>query len=66
VLAEQAKSTPERIEHVYEQRGYPHGSGSKASEMLHALEESGCQRFYPQMFLGNPADYDMILDAYTI
>ena len=66
LLAEQTKSTPERIEHVYEQRGYPHGSGSKPSEMLHALEESGCQRFYPQMFLGNPADYDMILDAYTI
>jgi hypothetical protein len=33
--------------------------------MLQALGEAGCQRFYPQMFLGNPADYDIILDAYS-
>jgi len=64
VLAERTKSSPERITQVYEERGYPHGSGSKPAEMIHALEEAGCGRFYPQMFLGNPADYDMILDAY--
>lgn len=63
-LAEQTHSTPERIEEVYERRGYPHGSGGKASEMLAALGEAGCRRFYPQMFLGNPDDYDLILDAY--
>jgi hypothetical protein len=33
--------------------------------MLAALEEVGCRRFYPQMFLGNPTDFDLILDAYT-
>jgi alkanesulfonate monooxygenase SsuD/methylene tetrahydromethanopterin reductase-like flavin-dependent oxidoreductase (luciferase family) len=64
MLAERTRSTPERIEQVYEERGYPHGSGSKPSEMLAALEEVGCSRFYPQMFLGNPDDYDIILDAY--
>jgi alkanesulfonate monooxygenase SsuD/methylene tetrahydromethanopterin reductase-like flavin-dependent oxidoreductase (luciferase family) len=63
-LAERTRSTPERIEHVYDERGYPHGSGSKPSEMLAALGDAGCERFYPQMFLGNPDDYDMILDAY--
>jgi alkanesulfonate monooxygenase SsuD/methylene tetrahydromethanopterin reductase-like flavin-dependent oxidoreductase (luciferase family) len=63
-LAGRTNSTPERIEEVYEERGYPHGSGSKPAEMLAALEEAGCQRFYPQMFLGDPDDYDIILDAY--
>ena len=29
-----------------------------------ALGEVGCERFYPQMFLGDPGDYDIILDAY--
>jgi alkanesulfonate monooxygenase SsuD/methylene tetrahydromethanopterin reductase-like flavin-dependent oxidoreductase (luciferase family) len=64
ILAERTRSTPERITEVYQARGYPHGSGSKPAEMLLALEEVGCRRFYPQMFLGNPADYDLILDAY--
>ena len=32
--------------------------------MLKAVEEAGCQRFYPQMFLRNPGDFDIILDAY--
>jgi alkanesulfonate monooxygenase SsuD/methylene tetrahydromethanopterin reductase-like flavin-dependent oxidoreductase (luciferase family) len=64
MLADRTKSTPERIEQVYEERSYPHGSGSKAAEMLSALEEAGCQRFYPQMFLRNPEDFDIILDAY--
>lgn len=63
-LAEKTGSSPERIEQVYEQRGYPHGSGSKPAEMLAALGEAGCSRFYPQMFLGDPGDYDLILDAY--
>ena len=63
-LADRTRSTPERIEQVYEERGYPHGSGSKPAEMLKALEEAGCQRFYPQMFLRNPDDFDIILDAY--
>jgi alkanesulfonate monooxygenase SsuD/methylene tetrahydromethanopterin reductase-like flavin-dependent oxidoreductase (luciferase family) len=65
MLAEQTNSSPERIEQVYEERGYPHGSGSKPAEMLLALGEAGCERFYPQMFLGNPADQDIILDAYS-
>lgn len=64
MLADRTKSTPERIEQVYEHRGYPHGSGSKPAEMLAALEEAGCQRFYPQMFVRNPGDFDIILDAY--
>lgn len=64
LLAEQTRSTTERIEQVYEERGYPHGSGSKPAEMLAALDEAGCRRFYPQMFLGNPEDFDLILDAY--
>jgi alkanesulfonate monooxygenase SsuD/methylene tetrahydromethanopterin reductase-like flavin-dependent oxidoreductase (luciferase family) len=64
MLADRTKSTPEHIEQVYEERGYPHGSGSKAAEMLTALEEAGCRRFYPQMFLRNPEDFDIILDAY--
>ena len=64
MMADRTGSPPERIEQVYEERGYPHGSGSKASEMLAALDEAGCQRFYPQMFMRNPADFDVILDAY--
>ena len=64
LLADRTTSTPARIEQVYEERGYPHGSGSKPAEMLKALEEAGCQRFYPQMFLRNPGDFDIILDAY--
>ncbi|HSJ85144.1 MAG TPA: LLM class flavin-dependent oxidoreductase [Acidimicrobiia bacterium] len=64
MLAKRTRSTPERIEQVYEERGYPHGSGSKPSEMLAALGDAGCERFYPQMFLGNPDDFDTILDAY--
>jgi alkanesulfonate monooxygenase SsuD/methylene tetrahydromethanopterin reductase-like flavin-dependent oxidoreductase (luciferase family) len=63
-LAERTSSSPDRIEQVYEERGYPHGSGSKPAEMLSALGEVGCRRFYPQMFLGDPADFDLILDAY--
>jgi hypothetical protein len=34
--------------------------------MIAALEEAGCQRFYPQMLIGedDPADFDTIMDAY--
>jgi alkanesulfonate monooxygenase SsuD/methylene tetrahydromethanopterin reductase-like flavin-dependent oxidoreductase (luciferase family) len=66
MLADRTGSTPEHIEQVYEERGYPHGSGSKSSEMLTALEQAGCQRFYPQMFLRNFQDFDIILDAYRL
>jgi alkanesulfonate monooxygenase SsuD/methylene tetrahydromethanopterin reductase-like flavin-dependent oxidoreductase (luciferase family) len=66
MLAELTRSTPEHIETVYEERGYPHGSGSKPTEMLAALEEAGCRRFYPQLLLGNHEDFDLILDAYEI
>jgi len=62
--AERTKSSPERIEEVYERDGLPHGSGSKAAEMLTALEEAGCQRFYMQMFLGDTGDLDTVLDAF--
>jgi alkanesulfonate monooxygenase len=66
MLADLTRSTPERIETVYAERGYPHGSGSRPAEMLSALEEAGCRRFYPQLLLGNIEDFDLILDAYEI
>jgi alkanesulfonate monooxygenase SsuD/methylene tetrahydromethanopterin reductase-like flavin-dependent oxidoreductase (luciferase family) len=62
--AELFHSTAERIATVYQERGYPHGSGSQAAEMLAALEEAGCRRFYPQLLLGNLEDFDLIVDAY--
>jgi alkanesulfonate monooxygenase SsuD/methylene tetrahydromethanopterin reductase-like flavin-dependent oxidoreductase (luciferase family) len=62
--AERFRSTPERIETIYQERGYPHGSGSQPAEMLAALEEVGCRRFYPQLLLGNLEDFDLVLDSY--
>jgi len=62
--AERTNTSAERIEEVYETQGYPHGSGAKASEMLAALGEAGCERFYIQMFLGDTRDLDTVLDAY--
>jgi alkanesulfonate monooxygenase SsuD/methylene tetrahydromethanopterin reductase-like flavin-dependent oxidoreductase (luciferase family) len=62
--ADRFRSTPDHIESVYQERGYPHGSGSQPSEMLAALEEVGCRRFYPQLLLENLEDFDLILDAY--
>ncbi len=62
--AAKTKSTPDRIEEVYEERGYPHGSGSKASEMLAALAEAGCQRYYMQMFVRDLTVLDVVLEAY--
>jgi len=57
---------PEHIESRWDERGYPHGSGAKGAEMIAELEAAGCQRFYPQMFIGedDPADFDVVLDAY--
>jgi alkanesulfonate monooxygenase SsuD/methylene tetrahydromethanopterin reductase-like flavin-dependent oxidoreductase (luciferase family) len=65
-LAELTGLEPEHIESRWDERGYPHGSGSKGAEMIDELEEAGCQRFYPQMFIGedDPADFDVVLDAY--
>ncbi|MGH8946586.1 MAG: LLM class flavin-dependent oxidoreductase [Acidimicrobiia bacterium] len=58
--------SPEHVESRWDQRGYPHGSGSKPAEMIAALEEAGCQRFYPQVFLteDDPTDFEIILDAF--
>ncbi|HLF59634.1 MAG TPA: hypothetical protein VI980_00465 [Acidimicrobiia bacterium] len=64
LYAERTNTSPTRIEAVYETRGYPHGPGDKAAEMLAALSEAGCQRFYMQMFLGDTQDLDVVLDAY--
>jgi hypothetical protein len=66
-IAELTGKSPEYIEGVWDERGYPHGSGSKAAEMIAALEEAGCDRYYPQVFLSedDPADFDIILDAYA-
>ncbi len=65
-MAELTGHTPDHIEDVWDERGYPHGSGAKSAEMIAALEEAGCQRFYPQVFLGedDPMDFDIVLDAY--
>lgn len=66
-LAERTGQTTDHIEKVYEERGYPHGPGSKGAEMIAALEEAGCQRYYPQVFLDEDdiSDFDVILDAYA-
>jgi alkanesulfonate monooxygenase SsuD/methylene tetrahydromethanopterin reductase-like flavin-dependent oxidoreductase (luciferase family) len=56
-------STAERIEEVYRDRGYPHGFGSQPSEMLAALEDAGCQRYYAQAFGAKTSEYDMMFEA---
>ncbi len=63
-VAELSDQTTERIEAVYEERQYPHGSGGKAAEMIAALDEAGCELHYLQLFGADRADYDLILDAY--
>jgi alkanesulfonate monooxygenase SsuD/methylene tetrahydromethanopterin reductase-like flavin-dependent oxidoreductase (luciferase family) len=63
-LAGLTRQTTERIEQVYVERQYPHGSGSKAAEMVSALEEAGCRLYYPQIFGQDLADYDIVFDAY--
>ena len=57
----------DRVKEVYEERAYPHGPGSKGAEMIAALEDAGCQRYYPQVFLDEDdlSDFDVILDAYA-
>ncbi len=62
-FAERTKSTPERVEEAFEERGYPHGYGSRPSEMLAALEEAGCQRFYAQSFAATVDQFGMIFEA---
>ena len=65
-MAAKTGHTVEHIESVWDERGYPHGPGSKAAEMIAALEEAGCQMFYPQVFADedDPGDFDIIFDAY--
>ncbi len=65
-MSERTGQSVERIEQVWDERGYPHGSGSKPAEMIAALEEAGCERFYPQVFLDedDPSDFDIVIDAY--
>jgi len=65
-IADLTGRDPAYIEERWEERGYPHGSGSKGAEMIAALEEAGCQRFFPQMLIGedDPADFDIVMDAY--
>ena len=66
-IAELTGKPTDHIESVWDERGYPHGSGCKAAEMIAALEEAGCDRFYPQVFLGedDPSDFDLVFDAYA-
>ena len=65
-LAKRTKQDPDHIEKTYAERGWPHGSGSRAAEMLAALEEAGCERYYAQMFFeqGDPIAFDIVMDAY--
>ncbi|HSM44001.1 MAG TPA: LLM class flavin-dependent oxidoreductase [Acidimicrobiia bacterium] len=65
-LADRTGHTPDHVESVWDERGYPHGSGSKPAEMIAALEEAGCERFYPQVFIGedDPSEFDLVFDAY--
>lgn len=62
-FAAKTKSTPERVGEVFIERGYPHGYGSQPEEMLAALEEAGCQRFYAQSFTVTIEQFDMIFEA---
>lgn len=58
---------PDYLEQRLTERGRPHGSGSKPAEMMAALGEAGCQRFYVQAFLvdtGDRATLDDMFDAY--
>ncbi len=65
-LARRTRQDPDHIEKTYTERGWPHGSGSKAVEMLAALEEAGCERYYAQLFFepGDPLSFDTVMDAY--
>lgn len=63
-MAHLTQQTVEHIERTYEDRGYPHGPGSKAAEMVSALEEAGCQRYFPQLFGDDISDMEIIMEAY--
>lgn len=63
-LADVTGQDPDHIEKVYDERGYPHGSGSKPAEMIAALEEAGCDRFYIQAFVADVGEYGTIVEAY--
>ena len=63
-MSERTGRSPEHIAGVYEERGFPHGSGSKPAEMIAALEEAGCRRFYPQVFFTDLSRFDLVFDAY--
>jgi alkanesulfonate monooxygenase SsuD/methylene tetrahydromethanopterin reductase-like flavin-dependent oxidoreductase (luciferase family) len=65
-MAERTGHTSEHVEEVWDERGYPHGSGSKPAEMIAALEEAGCQRFYAQVLVTeeDTSDFDLVFDAY--
>jgi alkanesulfonate monooxygenase SsuD/methylene tetrahydromethanopterin reductase-like flavin-dependent oxidoreductase (luciferase family) len=63
-MADLLEIEPGRLAGGYRKRAYPHGFDHQPAEMIAALEEAGCQRFYLQMFLGDPNDYDMIYTAY--
>lgn len=66
-LADLTGASPEHIESRWIERGYPHGSGGKAAEMIAALEEAGCQRYYAQVFVAEDdlSDFDIVFEALT-
>ncbi len=64
-VADQTGQTPQHIEETYKERSWPHGFGNQPAEMMAALGEAGCQRFYLQMYGAALDDYDSILDAYS-
>lgn len=63
-FAEMTGQSTDHIEETYAERGYPHGSGSRPAEMLAALAEAGCQRFYAQAFAADIDMYEAIFEAY--
>jgi len=56
----------DHLEKRLDLRGYPHGSGSKPAEMIAALEEAGCQRFYVQTFLVDTDDTSSLDDMFDV
>lgn len=63
-FSEATGQKPEQVEKTFDERGYPHGSGSKPAEMMTALEEAGCELFYLQIFAAGPSDFATIHEAY--
>jgi alkanesulfonate monooxygenase SsuD/methylene tetrahydromethanopterin reductase-like flavin-dependent oxidoreductase (luciferase family) len=64
-LSELTGRDPEHIESVYRKQSFPHGHGGQAAEMVAALAESGCQRYYLQIFGMDLKDFDTIVEAYS-